>query len=313
MTILCRLIKHALLALLLSASLTPARSETRVVVIYSDSSHQTMRTLSGLDWSLRNATDRARVTMHYLTNTGEDQVNKVRGYKGNLFVTVGTIATAFAREHFSSTPVIFAKVLNPIESGFISSWENPAPNITGAALDIPADQQVQRFKHIVPGLRRMGMIYTNRTQRLAEEARAACRAQNIEFLGFLIESNKELPAAIDSLVRTVDGLWAIADEELAAPQFVRFMLIESLKYKVPIMGFNQTIVQNGALFCLEADYKFNGRQAGDMVLDYLNGKPISAIKPAVPDIVYLYLNLKSGKLLNIDIAAELISVAKETF
>jgi len=45
----------------------------------------------------------------------------------------------------------------------------------------------------------------------------------------------------------------------------------------------------------------------------LEGEDPSTIRPTVPDIVYLYLNLKSSKLLNIDLAPEWISVARETF
>jgi putative ABC transport system substrate-binding protein len=243
----------------------------------------------------------------------EEQKNEVGALKADVLITIGSTATAFADKNFPRTPIVFAKVLNPIESGFITSWDKPGAHITGAALDIPVDQQIQKFTTVIPGMKRIGVIYTAGSVRLVEEARKSCAALGVRLVAIQIASSKDLPAAVDSLCRSVDGIWTIADEQLSSPQFIRHTLVETLRSRIPIMGFNQNFVENGALFCLEADYKFIGRQAGEMVAALLKGKDIGTIRPSVPDVVYLYLNLKSSKLLNIDFSAELISVAKETY
>ncbi len=302
-----------LVCIVVLGAVVPVSAGQRIAILYSDSTKHTLRTISGFEWSLKNCDPPCQLLPYYLKTTDESQKSQISSLKPDILLAVGSTATAFADKYFPTTPIVFAKVLNPIESGFIRSWDNPSGHVTGAALDIPVGQQIQKFATVIPNLKRIGVVYTDNSSRLVDEARRACAGQNLTLIAIKIESSKELPAAIDSLCRTADGIWTIADELLSSPQFIRHTLVETLRAKIPIMGFNQNFVENGALFCLEADYKFIGRQAGEMVLALMNGRDIATIKPTVPDVVYLYLNLKSGKLLNIDLAPELISVAKETY
>ncbi len=302
-----------LVCVVVLGTVVPVSAGQRIAILYSDSTKHTLRTIAGFEWSLKNCDPPCQLLPYFLKTTDESQKSQIGVLKPDILLAVGSTATAFADKFFPTTPIVFAKVLNPIESGFIRSWDNPGGHVTGAALDIPVSQQIQKFATVIPNLKRIGVVYTDNSSRLVEEARRACSGQGLSLIAIKIATSKELPAAIDSLCRTADGIWTIADELLSSPQFIRHTLVETLRAKIPIMGFNQNFVENGALFCLEADYKFIGRQAGEMVLALMNGKDITTIKPTVPDVVYLYLNLKSGKLLNIDLAPELISVAKETY
>lgn len=307
-----KLLFFAVLMLALSAASEFAQAQ-HVVVLFSDSTKNTQRTISGLEWSLKKCEPPCRVTQHFLTSTDATERDWVAQQDPTVLLTVGSIATEFANKNFPKIPVVFAKVLNPIESGFIGSWEKPGGHVTGAALDIPVGQQIERFAMVIPNLKSIGVIYTISSARLVEEARKSCSKSGVRLVAIQISSTKDLPAALDSLCNSVDGIWTIADELLSTPQFIRHTLVETLRAKIPIMGFNQNFVENGALFCLEADYKFIGRQAGDLAVAVLQGRDVTTLKPTVPDVVYLYLNLKSGKLLNIDLSPELISVAKETY
>lgn len=290
-----------------------AGAESKLALIYADSTGHTLRTISGINWKLNNLTPPCEVVEYYLRGLDEEDADKVESMNPDILVTIGTSATDFAKTYLPDIPIVFAKVLNPIESGFIDSWDHPGKTVTGAALDIPAEQQVTQFLSIIPNIKRIGMIHTPKTRRLRDEAEAACRQSGVELVSIEIATTRELPAALDSLCKVVDAFWTIADESLASPQFVRYMVMETMRNGIPIMGFNRNFVQNGALMCLEADYKFIGRQAGEIVTKVLKGESPANIEPTVPDIVYLYLNLKSSKLLNIDLAPEWISVARETF
>jgi putative ABC transport system substrate-binding protein len=285
----------------------------QIVLIYSDTTKQTLRTIAGFDWSLKEGQPDCATTQVFLSDGSDKQKGEVERLRPELLITVGSTATSFADRNFPNLPVVFAKVLNPIESGFIPSWDKPGKHLTGAALDIPPDQQMQRFVSMIPGLKKVGVIYTKSTERLVSEARVAATALGIELISYHLASAKELPTAIDSLCASVGGIWTVADEELSTPQFIRFTLLEALRHRIPVMGFNQTVVQSGALFCLEADYKYVGRQAAELAIAVLRGVEFAKVKPTVPDVFYLYLNLKTGKLLNIDLPAELVNIAKGTY
>lgn len=285
----------------------------QVAVIYSDSAKTTLRTIAGLEFTLREALADLELREYYLTGSGDMQKPLIEAAHPDVIVTIGSNSTAFADRAFPNTPVVFAKVLNPIESGFIQSWEQPGRHVTGAALDIPTDLQLKKFMSMIPNLRKVGVVCTERTRRLVEEARRAAAGMGLEIVSFELSSAKELPVAIDSLCRSVGGIWTVADEELSTPQFIRFALLETLRNRIPVMGFNQSFVQSGALFCLEADYKYIGIQAADIVRRVLEGADPAQIRATLSEVNYLYLNLKTSKLLNINLPPELIGVAKEIY
>ncbi len=253
------------------------------------------------------------VIEYYMGSDPRRDYQQIKQLDASLLVTVGTRATAFADEFFPNTPVVFAKVLNPLESGFIDSWSTPGRHITGASLDIPVLLQMEKFAAIIPKLKKVGVIYTANTRRLVEEARAAANQLGLSLVTYEVTSVKELPAAVDSLCRSADGIWTVADEQLASPQFVRYTLLETLRNGKPIMGFSQSFVESGALFCLEPDYKYIGRQAATIALAVLSGADPADLPPTIPDVVYLYLNLKTEQLLNLKVPKDMIDIAKETY
>ena len=308
-------IRAAIAALLLSLVIFTSvlQAGRQIVIIYTDSSSHTTRTIAGLEWSLKESQAGCTITEFFLANTEPTQKKNIQALNPHLLITVGSTATSFADHAFPELPIVFAKVLNPIESGFIQSWERPGRHLTGATLDIPVEMQLQKLTEMIPNLKKVGVIYNNNTDRLVEDARKAAAALGIQVISYKLTAAKELPKAVDSLCRSAEAIWTVADEELSTPQFVRYTLLETLRHRIPVMGFNQTFVESGALFCLEADYKYIGRQAAQIAGSVLNGADPAKTKVSVPDIIYLYLNLKSGKLLNLNLPPELVNVAKETY
>ncbi|MCK4858899.1 MAG: ABC transporter substrate-binding protein [candidate division Zixibacteria bacterium] len=300
----------AVLYLLCSGNLQAQQS---VAIIYADSSKNTLRTKAGLTWGLSNNSPDHEIVEFFLRPHQDNANEAIAAIKPQLLITIGSKPTAFAHEHFPHLPVVFAKVLNPIESGFIDSWKQPGGHITGASLDIPVMLQMQKYAAIIPGLKKVGVIYTANTRRLVAEAEAAVAKLDMSLVSYEITSDKELPMALDSLCRSVDGIWTVADEIFSSPQFVRYTLLETLRKGLPVMGFSRSFVESGALFCLEPDYKYIGRQAAEIAGAVLRGADPATISATIPDIVYLYLNLKTEQALNLKVPSELVDIAKETY
>jgi putative ABC transport system substrate-binding protein len=302
--------------LLLLAAAWPAdyaAAAQHVVVVFADSSKNTLRTIAGITWGLDQSAPEVEVTQLYIDPENRAAPAKIAEQNPTILVTIGTGATTLADKHFPDLPVVFAKVLNPIESGFLQSWDHPGGHLTGASLDIPVLMQMQKFKAIIPNLQRVGVIYTANTRRLIKEAERATGQLGMSLVSYEVSSARELPEALDSLCKVADGIWTVADEALTSPQFVRYTLLETLRSGRPIMGFSRSFVESGALFCLEPDYKYIGRQAARIATEVLQGASPSEVEATVPDIVYLYLNLKTEQLLNLKVPAELVDVAKETY
>jgi len=290
--------------------------DIRLAIVYSDSLESTLRTIRGI---------KSAITLQYATTAfdeyllssdaavAEKNIETVAESKPRLILTIGTFATQAVSEKIKDRPIIFSAVLNPETSGFVKSLNSPGGNITGASLDIPPDIQFNYFKRVIKELKKIGVLYTRETENLIPPAKAVAQALGLELTAIKIESEKEIPEALEKLSGLVDGIWSVADGQIFSPSSTRFILLNTLRKGKPFMGFSRNLVESGALFALDYDYKDIGRQAGKIALEVLSGKPPSAIPVAVPGIIWFHYNEKTAKHISVVIPDDLASVAKEVY
>ncbi len=243
----------------------------------------------------------------------ERVLEEIRARKPDLILTIGSKSTELVSEYIKEIPIIFSAVLNPVVSGLVTSMDSPQGNLTGAALDVPLRIQLEKFKLVVPHLRRVGVVYTQETESLIREAQSLAEELGIDLVALLIQSEKEIPAILEKLKNEVDGIWAVADPLVFTPQSAQFILLFTLRNGLPLMGLTPSFVQAGALFTLAPDYKDVGRQSGEMALEIISGRNPKQIPVSMPRMIYLYLNLKTAQQISLNIPPDLIDVAKEVF
>ena len=79
------------------------------------------------------------------------------------------------------------------------------------------------------------------------------------------------------------------------------------------MGFSRYVVESGALFALDFDFKAVGLQAGNIVNRILDGEKPGEITVTSVEFIYLHINEKTSKRINVAIPSELLAVAKEVY
>lgn len=297
--------------------------EKRIVIVKSSNSPSFLKAEEGFKKEIRKSEIEA-ILMEYdvsdlkVQNSheakGERQIaQKIRELKPDLIVTIGSRSTAIVSQELKDIPIVFCMVLNPVSSGFVQSMNSSGNNLTGASLDIPFRIQLEKFKLIIPDLRRLGVLYTQDSKQVIIEAQSECRKIGIELVGELISSEKEIPEAIDALAQEVDGLWAVADTIIYTPQSTQYILLYTLRNGLPFMGLSPSFVKAGALFTLACDHKDVGRQAGELALRILSGEEPSQVPITIPRMIYLCLNLRTAEQIDLKIPEKIVSVAKEVF
>lgn len=285
-------------------------------IVYSDSLKATLRTIRGITSTIGAKYPDAVFTEYLLTSDMgqiETQIKTVNNSNPSMVLTVGSFATKMVSERVKDKPIIFSAVLNPETSAFVKSLQHPGGNITGSSLDIPPDIQFNYFKKVIKNLKKIGVLYTEETQNLIPPARILAQNAGLELHAVLITSEKDIPGALDSLNQIVDGYWSVADGQIYSPRSTRFILLNTLRNAKPFMGFSGNIVESGALFGLEYDYKDIGRQAGKIACEVLGGQKPSDIPVAVPTIIWFHYNEKTAKHIAIQIPDDLAAVAKEVY
>ncbi|MFQ6009446.1 MAG: ABC transporter substrate-binding protein, partial [Candidatus Zixiibacteriota bacterium] len=180
-------------------------------------------------------------------------------------------------------------------------------------IDVPTNVQFTYFKRIVPGLKRIGVLYTDSTAALIPGAQAEAKRLGMNLIAIKVGDVKELPKAMDSLSAIVEGIWSLADPNLFDPQSTRYILLNSLRKSIPFMGFSRNVVESGALFALDFDYKAVGRQAGEIANRIIAGEKPGNIPVTSADVIWFHYNEKTAQHIHVRIPEELVAVAKEVY
>jgi len=288
----------------------------KVLIISGDQQKSTNRSVKGIKQTIASSSIQADVDF-FMLNSGQSGVDSldsfIRKFSPDVLVTVGTRCTKITRGLGHAIPIVFASVLNPVTSGFAQEHGYPQPGVTGASLDIDVGLQLDRFKKLVPNLKKVGILYSERTMHIVEQASNWSDRHEIELVKYEVKSAKDVPKGVETLTHSCDGLWAIPDDLIYTPQSTKHILLESFRTKIPIMGFSPSFVKSGALFALIVDHKFVGVQAGEMVVKILAGTPIERLAISTPEAPYLYINKKTADRLRLDIAQDYYMVAKEVY
>lgn len=305
-----------LMVMSLCTTLTYAKHDKKIGIVVIDEERSTQRTLKGIDKALNRA--KLEVTYEKIILSGdptndEKMMQKLAAFNPDLIISIGSFATMKASEFFTDKPIIFATVMNPVASGFVNSLQNPGGHITGAALDIPPDIQFKYFQRVVGNIKDIGVIYSAETENIIKPAETAAQHLGLKLHAIKIESQKDIPQAIDSLCQTVDAFWSVADHNIYTPQSTRHIILQTLRYRIPMMGFSRALLEAGGLFALDFDFKDIGRQAGEIASRVLYGKSPADIPVTTPGagVIYFKYNEKTADKIQLEIPEELLAIAKE--
>ncbi len=303
-------------ALLLIGSAAQADRPVRIAILARDSLKSTVRTLQGAKKVIkRKQPDAAFYSFLVADEAGRNLsiVDSLEKLQPTVILTVGSSATEFARTSFTDIPIVFSAVKYPVLSGFVASMNRSGNNLTGASLDIPIRVQFTYFKKIVPNLRKIGVLYSKNTADLIPQAKLVAHQAGCRLVPIAVNSFKELPHALDSLATAADGIWGIADPNLFDPRSTRYILLNTLRKGIPFMGFSRHVVESGALFALDFDYKAIGFQAGEAVNRIISGEKPRDIPITTADVIWFHYNEKTAAHIDITIPEELVAVAKEVY
>lgn len=305
-----------LVLLLLLLSVVAGAQDIPLAIVYSDSLTSTLRTIRGIKSSINQKQGKVKYFDYLLTSSQpeiEKKVSEINKINPRLILTVGSFATLEISKRIKNKPIVFSAVLNPETSGFVKSKKNPGGRITGASLDIPPNIQYKYFKRVITDLKKIGVLYSDETANLIPPAKAVASESGLELIAVKIDTEKDIPAALDKLQRMTDGIWSVADRNIFSHRSTRFILLNTLRNGIPFMGFSRNLVESGALFALDFDYKDIGRQSGKIALKVLAGGDPARISVEVPGIIWFHYNEKTAKHINVDVPEDLIAIAKEVY
>lgn len=113
-----------------------------------------------------------------------------------------------------------------------------------------------------------------------------------------------MPEALKALDKEIDALWSVADSTAFSSGSVEFILLHTLRNKIPFFGLSPGFVKAGALMALAVDYGAVGQQCGEQAARVLSGHPPSSVPVTTPRNPVLHVNLKTAETIGLEIPPE---------
>ena len=249
-----------------------------------------------------------------------DEIRAVaKGYyekRVNVVVAFGETTTAIAMKEIPHTPIIFVHAIDPIGMRFVNSLAHPGTNLTGLMSYSGFEMQAKRlemFKEIVPGLRRVALLYNalgapHHTASLMA-VRSAASKLGLALVEKPAKSAVEAEQTVASVSRNnADGIFIICSF-LFDPAF-KNLAATARQRRLPLNGCTTSQVsEEGGLWIYAPDIYQMGHRSAHYVDRILNGAKPAELPVERPMKFELVINLKTAKALGLTIPQSVLSYA----
>ena len=213
---------------------------------------------------------------HYLINKVhldlyENQLNQC-----NLIVTIGTEALQNILSRDIQAPILsiltreytYKALLNK----YHHSLDDSKPPLFAIYIDQPLNRQIDLLNLIFqhqPGTK-MGILLSHESQLDLENIQKISHQHHIQPIIVHVNEFDRLVSKLNQLLKNVDVILAIPDPKIYHARSVRGILLTAFHQHIPIVGYSQSFVNNGALACVYSNEKQISAQTSQTIITLLN-------------------------------------------
>ena len=239
--------------------------------------------------------------------------------KPDLIVTSSTTASVPIAKLTKGTdlPVVFLSAGDPLR--LVKSYASSGNNLTGissSSVELTA-KRMELLKMLAPKVKKVILLIDTAAiginhERLTSDAQEAAKKLGLEHVRLAVhtKSSDEMKQKIPLIKRSLgDALFVppVATIVASTEDIAR----QAIKEKLPHVGPNIETVKRGLLAAYSSDYHFLGQQGAALVDKLLKGARPSDLPIEQPYKLYLRLNLKTARLIGLDIPKDILLQADE--
>ena len=139
--------------------------------------------------------------------------------KKDLIFAIATPSAQAAKQATDDIPILFSAVTDPVSAQLVNSNEKVGGNITGTSDAAPIEKQLALFKELNPKVKKVAIIY-NTSEANSEvqinTAKKVSKKLDIEIIPVGVNNINDIPQAVNSVIRKVDGFYTITDNIVAS-------------------------------------------------------------------------------------------------
>ncbi|HEY2414831.1 MAG TPA: ABC transporter substrate-binding protein [Pirellulaceae bacterium] len=233
----------------------------------------------------------------------------------DIIVVAGDAQVLAAKRATATIPIVMSAAGNPVGNGLVASLARPGGNVTGLSLQLTdtAGKRLELLREIVPRLQRLAIManFANPTTAVEVDfVEAATHKLGLDTIRSQVGSTDDIAPAIERLKGDADALYVCADP-LLNTNGARINAA-ALAARLPSMHSFRNTVEAGALVSYGPDFPASYRRAAELVDKILHGAKPADIPVEQSDKFDFVINLKTAKILGLEISPSLLARADET-
>lgn len=306
--VLRRIIAYAFLFCLLLLSCDAAEgAELTVAVLKTEGNFPSEDILTGFKAEMQQNS----IPVRLIVVEGADNVGNISAQIARMKPDVLLCIGAKALEHAAPIKNI-PKIYCMVTYENAQAWSDKS-GFYGVSLDIAPLTQFRIIRQAMPVGKRIGVLYDpEHNRKLIEEARRAAAATGFTLVALPVRTIRDIPAALDKLENNVDLLWTIYDQTAYTPESTRYILLQTLRKKIPIVGLSPNFAKAGALLAIYGNYVDLGQQIALQAIALSRGaEPPPQISR--PRKALIAVNEKVGRIMNIDFSSQFMKQVQQTY
>ena len=233
-----------------------------------------------------------------------------------VMVMDSTVGTEMAKRATSTVPIVMALVLDPVGSGLINSLAHPGGNVTGLSMMTTVDlnsKRLELLKGLMSPLSDVAVMWNPDHplhQQQVEDLKKRTPFLAIELAFVAVRSAEQLEPAFSIISQTkAQALYVIEDPLFFAQRTTLLKLAAAAR--LPTLHDLRRFPEEGALMSYGPDLYDLFRRSAGYVDRILKGAKPADLPVEQPTRFELVINLKTAKVLNIDIPPTLLAIADD--
>ena len=227
----------------------------------------------------------------------------------------GTETAKAAQAATTTIPIIFTSAGDPIGAGIVKSLNRPGANITGInsqTVEV-SGKRLQILEELAPGIRIVAVIVSpdNAFTTVAlPQLRIAANARDLRLEICEVRTADQLQASIKAAVKA--GATGLTILETPILYGLRRQIADlAAELRLFAIYTSRDFVDAGGLISYAADRRQQYRRAAELVEKILKGEKPADIPVEQPTKFELIINLKTAKVLGINVPLNLLATADE--
>jgi putative ABC transport system substrate-binding protein len=233
----------------------------------------------------------------------------------DIILASGTAGVSAVTQLTRTVPIVFARVVDPVGSGFVNNLARPGGNVTGFMLFefSIAGKWVDLLKEVAPHMTQAAVFRDDTNPAGMAEfgvIQAMAASVGLQVTPVNVRNSDEIASTVEAFAHSPNGGAIVTGSALITIN--RDLILKLIpRYRLPAIYPDRFIVANGGLISYGPDRAELYRRAANYVDRILKGEKPGDLPVQAPTKYELVVNLKTAKALGLTVPQSLLARADE--